>query len=301
MSRHPGSSDRLQSRQPLEQRVGASGTRGGSGDRRTTLLGVLGELLVTAGVLVLLFIAWQLWFNDVIATSTQTDAAASLSETWLERTAPESPAPDGSAGATPQLTHEPVVMATPERNETWGVLFVPRWGADYARPVAEGTALRPVLNEIGIGHYVETQLPGEVGNVALAAHRNAYGAPFGGVPDLRVGDAIVLQTADGWYTYRFRNLEYVKPSGVGVLNPVPQSPRAAGADERYITLTTCNPLYSVAERVAAYGVFESFHPTAGGPPASLAAPEEPAASGPSAAASAASFSPGSVSAHSGGR
>jgi len=122
----------------------------------------------------------------------------------------------------------------------------------------------------GVGYYTGTQLPGQVGNFALAAHRKAYGAAFDHVTDLRLGDAIVVETPDGWYTYRFRNLEYVRPTGVGVIAPVPQDAAAVPTD-RLITLTTCNPRYTSTERVAAYGEFESFTPRADGPPASLAA------------------------------
>lgn len=222
---------------------------------------------MTLGVLVLLFIGWQLWLNDLIVGSAQQNTAEALAEEWTA--APEATPSAGESEPPAASGIAPVVMTAPQLEQTFAVLRVPRWGADYARPIAEGTSLRPVLNEIGIGHYVGTQLPGETGNFALAAHRQAYGGGFAGVPDLRVGDAIVVQTRDGWYTYRFRNLEYVKPDGVGVLDPVPQAPDSA-PEERIITLTTCNPLYSVAERVAAYGVFESFTPTHDGEPASLA-------------------------------
>lgn len=235
---------------------------------------MIGELLMTLGVVVLLYIGWQLWLNDIIVGGAQERAAAGIAEEWIaqaDAAASDSLAPD-SASPDPASFDPagPPITAAPEAQTTFAVLRVPRWGADYARPIAEGTS-QQVLNRIGIGHYANTQLPGEVGNVALAAHRKAYGGGFAGVPDLQVGDAIVVQTAEGWYTYRFRNLEYVKPSGVGVLDPVPQVP-GAEASERYITLTTCNPLYSIAERVAAYGVFESFTPTAAGEPDSLAAP-----------------------------
>lgn len=243
---------------------------------RVSAVGVFGEILLTLGVMVLLFLGWQLWLNDIIMGGAQSDAAEAISAEWLADAAAGDPADAGSdpaaSGPSPaDGTIAPAVIAPPALNSTFGVLRVPRWGADYARPIAEGTSLLPVLNTIGIGHYVGTQLPGEVGNVALAAHRKAYGGGFAGVPDLQVGDAIVVQTAEGWYTYRFRNLEYVRPTGVGVIDPVPQVPNAE-ASERYITLTTCNPLFSVAERIAAYGVFESFTPTAAGEPASLAPP-----------------------------
>ncbi|WP_286328898.1 sortase domain-containing protein [Agromyces marinus] len=90
------------------------------------------------------------------------------------------------------------------------------------------------------------------------------------IDQLRVGDGIHIQTRDGWYTYRFRDLEYVTPDTVEVLAPVPHRPGTAPID-RIITLTTCNPLYSTAERIIAYGVFESWRPAADGPPGEIAA------------------------------
>ncbi|MFT4235769.1 MAG: sortase, partial [Microbacterium sp.] len=79
---------------------------------------------------------------------------------------------------------------------------------------------------------------------------------------------IVLQTKDGWYVYRFRNIEYVTPTQVDVLNPIPQSD-STEITQSYITLTACSPMYSAAERIVAYGVFESFTPTSAGEPAAL--------------------------------
>lgn len=60
----------------------------------------------------------------------------------------------------------------------------------------------------------------------------------------------------------------MKPSQTDVLSDVPQMPNEA-TGERYIALTACSPLYSLAERFIAYGVFESFQPRALGEPKSL--------------------------------
>lgn len=128
-----------------------------------------------------------------------------------------------------------------------------------------------VLNSpsLGIGHYPQTQMPGDVGNFAIAAHRSANGGGMHLINTFQLGDPIYVQTADGYYTYRFRELQYVEPSAVEVLAPVPNDPAAKPTD-RIISLITCNPLYSTAERVIAYGVFESWQPTSAGPPAELA-------------------------------
>lgn len=229
---------------------------------RISVVGVLGELLITAGVLVLLFLGWQFWFNDIVTESAQTGVAQKLTETW-ERA-------EGTATVKPTDPGKPVVAKAPGNAEEFGVLMVPRWGKDWQRPIAEGIGTADVLNSIGVGHYPGTQMPGAVGNFAIAAHRLAYGHGFRDVNKLRVGDHIYVETKDGWYSYVFRSLEYVLPTGVGVIDPVPQQPTATAKD-RLITLTTCNPFYSTAERMVAYGVYDTWYPRADGPPQEIAA------------------------------
>jgi len=232
---------------------------------RVSFVGVLGELLITAGVLVLLFIAWQQWFNDLVVAGEHRDQASQLSQ-QLERQAQEAPP------ATADEAGDPPVTAAPAEAETFGNLYVPRFGADYAVPIAGGTSTVRTLNKIGIGHYDDTQMPGEVGNFGIAAHRTTYGAPFNKVADLRPGDELYVQTADGWYTYTFRNLQYVQATQVSVLQPVPDAPDVSAASgERLITLTSCNPMFTAQERIVAYGVFDSWQPLSDGPPAALAA------------------------------
>ena len=112
-------------------------------------------------------------------------------------------------------------------------------------------------------------MPGAVGNVAIAGHRTTWGAPFTAINELQVGDSIYIETPDGWYKYIFRSLEFVQPTGVGVLDAVPQSPSTAPTD-RLLTITSCNPKFSAAERFVAYSVFDTWYPRAGGAPAEIA-------------------------------
>jgi sortase A len=238
------------------------------GRRRVGVVGVIGELLLTAGVLVLLFLGWQLWWNDAIMAGQQSTAASDLSSRWLE----EGRAAGGDdEQPVPADSGDPVVDAADHANgEAFAVMYVPRFGADSQRNIAEGTGL-DVLNStsLGVGHYPGTQMPGEVGNFAIASHRSAYGGGMHEIEQLQLGDAIYIQTRDGWYTYRFRDLEYVTPETVEVLAPVPHHPDLQPAD-RIVTLTSCNPLYSTAERIVAYGVLESWQPAAAGPPPEIA-------------------------------
>jgi sortase A len=227
------------------------------------VLGVLGELLITAGVLVFLFLGWQQWFNDLVVGGQQQSEARELRQQW-------GPGDASGPDVDPATFGDPVVSTVPGAADRFANLYVPRFGADYVRPIAEGVGTREVLNTIGVGHYPGTQMPGEVGNFAIAAHRTTHGAPFNRIADLRIGDPIVVETADGWYTYRFRTLDYVRPSGVEVLDAVPAVAEAQPAD-RIITLTSCNPMFSDAERIVAYGVYDSWRPRSAGPPAEVSA------------------------------
>lgn len=227
---------------------------------------MLGELLITAGVVVLLYVAWQMWIGDLIQGAQNNVEGQALSEEWAQ--AYPSTAEPGEPVAQPGEPAEPVVLPEPADAEVFGVMRVPRFGSDYAVEMAGGVTRARTLDPIGIGHYPGTSMPGQPGNFALAAHRTTYGAPFNRIAELRVGDPIVVETEVGWYTYRFRTLEYVTPDAIEVLLPVPQE-LGVPAGTPYITLTSCSPMFSLAERIIAYGVFESFTPRAAGPPAAL--------------------------------
>lgn len=238
------------------------------------IIGVAGEILITAGVLVLLFIGWRMWFEGLTLNAAQENEAAGLSELWNTPAASEPPPPTEppSNPAVPAASYgEPVVMSSGDlaEGEKFAVLYVPRFGENFKRTIAEGVDPKSVLNLGGAGHYTQTAMPGAVGNFAIAAHRDGWGSPFMKINELQLGDAIYVETQDGWYTYRYRSTEYVTPYGIGVLEPVPQVEGAAATD-RVITLTSCNPLYIASERVIAYGVLESWQPRSAGPPAEIA-------------------------------
>lgn len=226
---------------------------------------VFAELLLTAGVLIGLFVLWQVWINNEISGASQYNVAEEQSSEWAR-----GPGVATTPAEEPATDTEPVVGVAPGPDEKFANLIVPRFGKDFIRPVAEGVGFS-VLNNVslGMGHYPQSQMPGEVGNFALASHRSAYGGAFHTIHHLRVGDAIFVETEDGWYKYIYRNTEYVKVSGIGVIAPVPQDV-GAEATERLITLTTCNPFYSSAERIIAYGVFDAWYPRADGPPKEIA-------------------------------
>ena len=238
---------------------------------RVTVVGVLGELLITGGVIVLGFLGWQVWINDIIVGTEQTHEAAVLSDNWQKGEAVVAAPVDRPDPGMPQIDE------APGNAERFANLIIPRFGADYTRPIAEGIGVDDVL-AFGIGHYPDTAMPGDVGNFAVAGHRTGWGAPLADIVNLQVGDSIYIETEAGWYRYIFRSMEYVMPTGVEVLEPVPT---IIGQDptDRIITITSCNPPLTAAERIAAYGVYDTWYPRAGGPPPEIAAIAQTVAGG----------------------
>ncbi|MCB5282961.1 class E sortase [Arthrobacter sp. ES1] len=229
-------------------------TRGPRTFRRTVL--VLGELLVTAGFIVFLFVLWQLWGTNMAADARQREMVREFSRNLAD--------PAAAVAAPAVVDGRPTVAAEPATGTTLGVVYIPRFGADYARPLVQGTS-PAILDALGIGHYEGTAMPGAVGNVAVAGHRQTHGAVLDNIDELVPGDRIYIQTRDGYYVYSFRNSEVVLPARTDVLLPVPAQPDAA-ATERYLTMTSCNPRFGSQERVIAYSVLERWQPASAGPP-----------------------------------
>ena len=227
--------------------------------RRLSPLTVVGELLLVAGVGVLGYIVWQPWHTALTVGGMQQDLAAEDSARWDED-------PAGSTEGMP-------VAARPGTDEVFAVLHVPAFGVNYANRVAESTSWDTVLNsaDIGIGHYEATQMPGETGNFAVAAHRSGpITTPFKELMNLRLGDAMYVETQEGWYTYRFRSIEFTTPDAGEVLNPFPRLSGVPGEDQ-ILTLTTCHPKHwGNDERAISYAVLDDYQPRSEGMPDELA-------------------------------
>ncbi len=241
--------------------------------KRTKLMrvtGVTGELLVTAGALMGLFLAWHLLLNDSIQGNLQNQSASTLAQQWQDpKTTAEELKP--AVALVNPSSEEPPVTVSPAEGEAFALLYVPRFGPEYVRTIAEGVNIETVLNSrrLGVGRYLESDQLGSYGNFALAAHRTTFGAPFGDIGELRIGDQIYVEVPEGWHAYEFRNLEYVWETDVKVLNSFPKlQEEVPGA--RVITLTSCHPKFTVAERVIAYGLYSGWYPRDGGPPNEIA-------------------------------
>lgn len=226
-------------------------------------VGVLGELLITAGVLLLAFLVWQLWWTDVVADRDQARIVAE--QGWDE---PLAPLQDAAPAVVTPRFDDPPVMDEPPYLTTFASMRVPRWDGEPTRTITQGTDRPNVLNPLGIGHYEGTAMPGGVGNFSLAAHRTTFGKPFNRIAELQVGDPIVVWTEEAWYVYRVTDFSIVMPEQVEVIAPVPGQP-GVEPTERFITLTTCHPMFSARERYIVHGKLDYWAPVGEGVPAEL--------------------------------
>jgi len=225
---------------------------------------VLGELLITAGIILLLFVAWQLWWTNVESDAKQSEV---IKEFAQDLVAPAPAVPDAPPAA--EDFGEPVVGTAPGHAGTIGIMYIPRFGPNYTRPIVQGTT-SDVLDTLGLGHYANTAMPGAVGNFAVAGHRQTHGAVLDNIHTLVPGDKIYVQTKDGYYVYVFRNNQIVMPDRTDVLEPVPTLPGVTPT-ESYLTMTSCNPRFGAEERIIAYALLDSWRPATASPPAEIAA------------------------------
>ncbi|MFE0604054.1 class E sortase [Streptomyces sp. NPDC058892] len=218
------------------------------------------EACLTAGALIVLFVAYVLLWTGVTADRAAAGEMARLRDSWAAG-APRA-APAAAPGAAP-LPPESTAAEPPPRHpagRAFAEMYVPRFGPDWVRPVLEGTD--PELLKKGLGHYTATAPLGAVGNFSVAGHRRTHGDPFKDFPKLRPGDEVILKDAGTRYTYTIRGGPLrILPTDVGVVDPVPGgSPFTAPG--RYLTLTTCDPEWGHSHRLVVWAELTGTHPAA---------------------------------------
>jgi sortase A len=195
---------------------------------------VSGELLITLGLLVGLYIIYLLCWTGVVAKSAARADLCTLREQWA-----------ASVSVQPQAARPFATIQLPQiRNpEVWPILD----GTDQAE-----------LSQ-GVGWYPWTALPGQAGNFAVAAHRRTWGDMFRYLNEVKTGDTVIVQDGNTTYTYRvIEDPVYVAADQSDVLDTVPAHSglRKPG---RYITLTTCDPVYDAFRRLIVFGELVSQH------------------------------------------
>lgn len=224
---------------------------------------------MTVGVLLLLFAFYEAYWTNLKSAELQDEANQHLEQRWNERTNPRG-------------------KLHPELGEAFARMYIPSFGSDYHFAILEGTDEDDLLK--GPGRYVDSQMPGENGNFAVAGHRVGKGAPFNDLGKLETCDAIVIETGGEWVTYRVLPIdgqqadcftpeqqekiyggEYAGapgrhitlPGDIGVIAPIPGVATEGGPEptEALLTLTTCHPQFSNAERMIVHAMKVDSSPT----------------------------------------
>ncbi|MGX5214108.1 class E sortase [Streptomyces violaceus] len=214
------------------------------------------ELCITVGSVIVLFVVYVLFWTGVKADHVMDDQIDLLQKEWSK---PRPPA-DGSPAS-------PLRPAPYAKGKPFAIMYIPRLGFTWNKPVLEGTATGTLKK--GLGHYADTAQLGQKGNFAVAGHRRTYGDPFKDFPRLRRGDAVVLTDGTTWFTYRIDKGPYkTVPSDIEVIDPVP---RTSGYTRpgRYLTLTTCEPEWGHSHRLIVWAHLDSTQPVEAGKPEAL--------------------------------
>ncbi|MBB5958724.1 sortase (surface protein transpeptidase) [Saccharothrix tamanrassetensis] len=245
----------------------------------------VGELLITAGLVILLFVVYEVYVTDLISAGKQDDATHALDDQWNANTVEP-------ADAQRQAKYDLI------EGQAFAKMYIPVFGPDYKFSVVEGTTDKHL--EIGPGHYVDTALPGDPGNFAVAGHRVGKGAPFNDLDLLDSCDAIVVETQTQWFVYRMLpksgevanwaqspkakdpkcakvsplggsydktvGQEVVLPSQGEVINAIPHFTGTAPEAQQValMTLTTCHPRFSDKQRLIVHAVLAQGYPKAPG-------------------------------------
>ncbi|MYS18808.1 sortase A, partial [Streptomyces sp. DvalAA-14] len=215
---------------------------------------IVGEVFITTGVIMLLFVTYQLWWTNVRAHQQANSASNKLEHQWQTTTTD----PNRAAG-----TFSP--------GQGFAIMYIPK--LDVKAPIAQGVDKTKVLDKGMIGHYdgdLNTAMPWDKsGNFAVAAHRNTHGEPFRYINRLVPGDKVVVETATTYYTYEITSsLATTPPSNISVLQPVPPG-SGFTKPGRYLTLTTCTPEFTSTNRLIVWGKLIEERPRSKGKPDAL--------------------------------
>ncbi|MDG4822242.1 class E sortase [Asanoa sp. WMMD1127] len=210
-----------------------------------------GELMITFGLVVLLFAAYEVWGVGVVQGGKQDALAGALEQQWANE-----PGDDPTVG--------PTAGTGGLGSKTAGIakLYIPKLGQQWV--VVDGVTQADI--RYAPGHYPDTAGPGQIGNFSVAGHRNR--ATFWRLDELDNGDAIVVEDKSNWYVYHVVKTRIVLPTQVEVVAPVPMLP-GSKPTKAMVTLTTCNPKFDNYQRLIVHGELVRTQPKSQGDPAEL--------------------------------
>lgn len=211
------------------------------------------EVMVTAGVVVLLFAVYLVFWSDVRTAAAQSDLRADFAE-QVASAPPPHPVRHGKQAQVPAYRPGSGIAE----------MSIPRLGRDWRWIVVEGVDDDDIAK--GPGHFPGTASPGQLGNFAVAGHRATHGEPFAYLDRVLPGDHVVVRTAEGWFVYTVTLTQIVAPTRTDVVDPVPGQSGGV-ANQALLTLVTCNPRWGHSERLVVTGILsESRTPQEGPPP-----------------------------------
>ncbi len=230
---------------------------------RRTVAGI-GRTLITLGLLILLFVVYQLWGTDIFTARAQTKLDHQfqrlLGEVATTTTTTTSTAPTATTAPVPATTTTTAPRQLPaiHDGDPVGRIQIPTASVDWI--FVQGTNREDLAK--GPGHYPSTPLPGQIGNAAIAGHRTTHGAPFYNIDKVRArtetqrGDIIVTTTLIGTHVFEVIEQRIVKPTDTWVAGPmtlpeneINRANLRLNPNHSYLTLTSCNPRFSARERI----------------------------------------------------
>ena len=174
----------------------------------------IGQTLITAGLVVLLFVVYEVYVTDIFGHEKQEKATAAMDQQWSQEAGPTTVA--AATGASSAAGTQVVTVTDPNKlvadprtrkrnyqtidGQGFAKIYVPAFGPDYSFTIIEGTSTDDLY--VGPGHYADSQYPGEQGNFAVAGHRVSKGSPFNELGLLDSCDALVIETQSDWFIYR---------------------------------------------------------------------------------------------------
>jgi sortase A len=210
--------------------------------RLARVLGAVGRVFITSGVLILLFVAYQLWGTGIREAQAQNRLEKEFRQLQEEARAATvgSTTPPNGTVPTETLPASPAEpLAAPPEGEVLGQIEIPDIG--LSAYMIEGVKDEDLHD--GPGHYPGTPLPGQAGNSAIAGHRTTYGAPFNELDKLEDRDEVVVEMPYGRFVYQVEREQIVDPTATWVT-------RRVGHDR--VVLTACHPKYSAAQRIVIF-------------------------------------------------
>jgi len=233
--------------------------------QKAKLFRLIGSMCIGGAVFFAGVIINRLWISNYFSDRAAEKAREELLASWNRPTGTTVPFLSSASTIAPG---EIGPINAPTNQKAFALLYIPRIGNEvWATPIFEGVQSKQ-LNS-GIGHYPQSQIPGEEGNFSLFGHRNSHGQPFINIQDLQVDDEVIVETKDFWFVYSLKHDKIVRPSATWVtgLNRLPELELAEDDPFKVITLVTCEPRHSTDKRWVWWGVLQAVYPHSTPPPA----------------------------------